>query len=170
FQVLSSIQSLLFLTSLSPKSKMLISKVLALALAGCLFVDNTQATNADWSGMTYNQALATGQQTSQLTGQAITNGAGGCAVAVVGMIAAATGAVACAVIPPPGEVACLGSGAMSWFAGLFSSCMTTAIYECDQIGQSFTGNYHDVRCYAAEWVVHHPPPNGVLTDVKNFYK
>ncbi|KAF9436977.1 hypothetical protein BGZ76_002380 [Entomortierella beljakovae] len=104
------------------------------------------------------------QQASELSGHASQSGAGGCAVAVVGMVAAAAGAVACAVIPPPGEVACLGSGAMIWFAGLFTNTMTMAIYECNSIGQSFTGHASDLRCAVAEFIMANPPPGGVPSD------
>ncbi|KAF8949960.1 hypothetical protein BGZ46_004825, partial [Entomortierella lignicola] len=105
-----------------------------------------------------HQAQVTGQQASSLSGHAIQSGTGGCAIAVVGMVAAAAGGVACALIPPPGEVACVGSGALTWFGLLFNTCMTTAIYECNSIGQNFGGNTGDVRCAVAKFIVENPPP------------
>ncbi|KAF8972854.1 hypothetical protein BGZ46_010013, partial [Entomortierella lignicola] len=147
------------------KSKTLVPKILALALAGCLFVDNTHATNAKWSSMNYDQVYATGQQATQLSGHVTPSGIGGCAVGVAGMVAAAAGAVACALIPPPTEIACVGSGAMTWFAGLFTTCMTMAAYECNSIGQNFSGDIGDIRCAVAEFIVQNSPPGGVPSDL-----
>ncbi|GJJ75418.1 hypothetical protein EMPS_07776 [Entomortierella parvispora] len=120
--------------------------------------------------MDYDTATVAGKLVASKTGNdASINGAGGCAVAVVGMIAGAAGVATC-VLVPGAAAACTASGLIGWFGGLFSVAMTMAAYECDEIGQPFSGNDYAIHCAVAEWVMQHPPPGGVPVDVESLYR
>ncbi|KAG0345882.1 hypothetical protein BG005_001067 [Podila minutissima] len=97
------------------------------------------------------------------------NGAGACAVAVLGLICTAAAAVGCVAVPAAPAV-CSSTAAMLGLKITIGVIWAFAIKACDNVGSDFNGHMFAMNCDAASYLVSHPPPNGVPADVRSFYK
>ncbi|KAF9318474.1 hypothetical protein BG006_003189, partial [Podila minutissima] len=123
--------------------------------------------------MDMNEGFQYGQAVKRFTGhdEVDTNGAGGCAVAIAGVIACAVGLGACIMTTVPATIiGCDTMGVRSWLTGLIVSGIAGIIVECKNMGSDFNGHKFAVECTVAQYIVFHPPPNGVPADVRSFYK
>ncbi|KAF9282320.1 hypothetical protein BGZ74_002165 [Mortierella antarctica] len=58
----------------------------------------------------------------------------------------------------------------SWLTGLIVTGIVAIIVECQNMGSDFNGHKFVVECTAAQYIIYHPPPNGVPANVRSFYK
>ncbi|KAF9946085.1 hypothetical protein BGZ72_000703 [Mortierella alpina] len=150
-------------------SQSFLGKAAALAVVASLLVAQAQA-DLGWTQLNADQAYAAGQQAQELTGQAVVQGVGGCAVSVVGLVAVAAAAIGCSSAPPPVNAACYTGPVLAWFGTQILALSIAAKYECSQIGQDFNGHLFADHCFAAEWLMKNKPPGGVPAGVSSFYR
>ncbi|KAF9928538.1 hypothetical protein BGZ67_006939 [Mortierella alpina] len=149
------------------KSKSAVSTSTVAVIASLMMAVQVHAGDLVWSQMNFEQSYAVGTQVVAMNGATVV-GLPMCVIASLGLVATAGAAVACA-LTGPGEATCAASGAWGWLAASWMALIQVATYECNEVGQDFTGHMFAERCWAAEYIVHHRPPS-VPTSVSSFYR
>ncbi|KAG0262223.1 hypothetical protein BG011_000197 [Mortierella polycephala] len=136
-----------------------------LAFVGSLsvLVGNVQAV--DWKDYNAETSYAAGREVLLKTGNdAHAHVVGKCAIAGLGLVASASGFIYC-MVNPSTPIVCQGKD-LSWFQKLVVDAMNAAIKECGNIDAGLREDTRQLKCFASQYVMKHPPPKGASYDVK----